>query len=126
MVAEQHKRNQRHVGGIEYMFTLDPYYKFAADGDYRRGDGEHDQVGPKQQSQGERGNQRTHRVEAGQARESRANELDGLGSQQDGDSVLPPNAEVESEHADTEQCGQHSDLVVAGIGQSGYQFHARC
>jgi hypothetical protein len=56
----------------------------------------------------------------------RANELDGLGSQQDGDSVLPANAEVEREHADTEQCGQHSDLVVAGIGQSGYQFHARC
>lgn len=108
------------------MFAPDPYYKLAADGDYRRGYGDRDEFGPKQQRQGERGNQRTHRVEAGQARESGANELGGLGSQQDRDSVLPPNAEVENEHADSEQCRQHSDLVVAGIGQSGYQFHARC
>ena len=108
------------------MFASDAYYEFAADGDGSCGDRECDKFGSEQQCQGERGNQRTHRVEARQTRESAANELGGLGRQDDRDSVLPPNAEVENEYADAEQGRQHSDLVITGIGQSGYQFHARC
>ncbi len=104
--------------------------ELAADRNGRRSRGQKRIVSAQKQRQRQRGNEGAQRVETRQAQQRRRGELHAERGPENGCCVLPAGAKAQIPGAESQQRGEHGNLVVARVHGTGewsqVQDHARC
>ena len=107
----EHHQDQREVGRVEHVLTVNAEDELAPDGHHRRERGKPHVIGAEEEAERQTGDESALRVEPGEAGHHAAPELRQKRCGQDGEGPARVDLEAQPDHAVPEQRGEHGDLV---------------